>query len=102
MGFVTDALLPLLPVTSVTLLYTPLGIARRQLPTADGTGEIDREELAPLLRSLGISLSRESLADALFYLDPDAAGSIGREELAGWVAQVIREFVAYHIVSYLK
>lgn len=53
--------------------------------TADGSGTIDREELGPLLRELGISVDDAVTREVLPRLDLDCSGDIRRDELALWV-----------------
>ena len=53
--------------------------------TADGSGAIDREELAPLLRQLGISVSAAMETEMLHILDLDCSGDVQREELVEWL-----------------
>lgn len=53
--------------------------------TADGSGTIDREELALLLRELGISVNDAMTREVLPRLDLDCSGDIRRDELALWV-----------------
>lgn len=54
---------------------------------ADGSGAVDREELSPLLRELGISLAADRMREIFPHLELDSAGDVGREELTVWVAQ---------------
>lgn len=53
---------------------------------ADGSGAIDREELVPLLRELGIPISVNS--ELLHGIDVDGTGDVRREELAKWLHEV--------------
>ena len=58
-------------------------------PTAaDGSGAIDREELAPLLRQLGIWVSPEMEREVFPRLDLDCSGDIRQEELVAWIKKV--------------
>merc|ERR1712185_770354 len=50
----------------------------------DKSGSIDTEELAALLKSLGISLSPSQLQKAQAMLDPDGDGCITWEEYLKW------------------
>ena len=60
------------------------------LPVADGSGVVvDREELAPLLRGLGILASAQTIEEAFSWLDPECSGDIRREELCAWLDKVM-------------
>ncbi|CAM9575821.1 unnamed protein product, partial [Scytosiphon promiscuus] len=52
---------------------------------ADGSGAIDREELPPLLRQLGIWVSPDMEREVFPRLDLDCSGGVKREELATWL-----------------
>ncbi|CAM9300736.1 unnamed protein product, partial [Hapterophycus canaliculatus] len=52
---------------------------------ADGSGAIDREELTPLLRQLGIWVSPDMERNVFPRLDLDCSGDVKREELAAWL-----------------
>lgn len=74
--------------SSITTVLRVL-IAKHMSYPADGAGFIDHEELAPLLRELGISVSAAQMQELFPRLDLDASGDIGRDELATWVVKVI-------------
>lgn len=67
----------------------PLTLRSSPNRAADGSGSIDREELAPLLRELGVSLSPTEMQEIFPLLDLDTSGDVGRDELAAWVATVM-------------
>ncbi|CAM9441381.1 unnamed protein product, partial [Ectocarpus sp. 4 AP-2014] len=56
-----------------------------QLFDADGSGAIDREELAPLLRQLGIWVTAKMASELFPRLDLDCSGDIRQEELVMWL-----------------
>lgn len=58
------------------------------LHSADGSGTIDREELAPLFQELGIFVSSEVEREVFPRLDLDCSGDIRRKELATWLGKV--------------
>lgn len=45
---------------------------------------IDREEVARLLRELGIHMTREKLEYAMHQMDPNGDNEISFEEFEGW------------------
>ncbi|CAM9625992.1 unnamed protein product, partial [Discosporangium mesarthrocarpum] len=55
---------------------------------ADGSGTIDSEEMAPLLRELGVPAKRRMVDELMAHLDKDGSGDIGRDELTAWMATV--------------
>ncbi|CAN0377520.1 unnamed protein product, partial [Ectocarpus sp. 13 AM-2016] len=52
---------------------------------ADGSGAIDREELAPLLGQLGIWVTAKMASELFPRLDLDCSGDIRQEELVTWL-----------------
>ncbi|CAM9681060.1 unnamed protein product, partial [Ectocarpus fasciculatus] len=56
-----------------------------QLFDADGSGAIDREELAPLLEQLGIWVTAKMARELFPRLDLDCSGDIRQEELVTWL-----------------
>lgn len=58
------------------------------IPAADGSGAIDREDLAPLLGQLGIWVSAEMARKVFPRLDLDCSGDVRQEELAMWLENV--------------
>lgn len=65
--------------------------------SADGSGAIDREELAPLLGQLGIWVSAKMEREAFPRLDLDCSGDIRQEELVAWLKNVSKSL--RHILS---
>merc|ERR1711998_248751 len=51
---------------------------------ANKSGEIDIRELQQLTRSLGLSMDRESINNAMFELDQNRNGSISFDEFWSW------------------
>ena len=50
----------------------------------DGSGEIDRKELAAVAKELGVPMSEKDLDDAMLQMDEDGSGEVDLEEFAGW------------------
>lgn len=55
---------------------------------ADGSGAIDREELAPLLGQLGIWVTAKMASELFPRLDLYCSGDIRQEELVTWLENV--------------
>lgn len=73
---------------------------KKQYHTADGSGAIDREELAPLLGQLGIWVSAKMEKEVFPRLDLDCSGDIRQEELATWLENVSCRKLGAHTQTY--
>lgn len=70
--------------------------------SADGSGAIDREELAPLLGQLGIWVSAKKKREVFPRLDLDSSGDIRQEELATWLENVRKKPGGHSCTASLK
>jgi len=64
----------------------------------DGNGELDRDELAELFKSIGAHLSEDELDKVFAQLDHDGDGVIGKEEFCTWYEKS-KQFVDKRVES---
>jgi calmodulin len=55
---------------------------------ADGSGIIDKDEMAHLLQSLGVALSKEEIVIGFAKLDADSDGGVDFDDFYQWYEDV--------------